>query len=476
MVCHKPSNSPPSHQTSNRSTRYEIYYELLLDGRFSQQIEKLHQRYGPVIRINPFELHINDPEYYSQIYNFDRHLEKRDYHIQNIQHTGPHSQHRPLRRALDPYLSRSKVQGLESLLTLHIENLCLHFSSAHSRARPLKLGHLYRCMTADIITSYTLGNSYDLLSTGNEAKSEGFLEAFQFTFRLLWLLREIPYLGTMVRWLGKGVGRWCGGLGILGRLLRWQWEIDTHLTLLHTTPPPSLTPAIIPSYIHNSSLPLHLRSAQPLHGTTIMLLAAGFETTAFTLTTATYHLLSSPLCLQILLQELRTSIPDPNRIPSWSLLAKLPYLTAIIKESLRLSLGASARLPRVGGKAEMWYKGWKIPKGTVVGMTHSDLHYDPFVFPEPREFRPERWMVGMQGVEAVRKREEYLVSFSRGGRRCMGIHLAHAELYLTLSTVFRRYGGDMRLWETERRDVEPARDFFVPAPEAGGNGLRVVIG
>ncbi|KAL8880557.1 MAG: hypothetical protein Q9192_007988, partial [Flavoplaca navasiana] len=101
-----------------------------------------------------------------------------------------------------------------------------------------------------------------------------------------------------------------------------------------------------------------------------MLLAAGFETTAFTLTTATYHLLSSPLCLQHLLQELHTSIPNPDSIPSWSALAKLPYLTAVIQESLRLSLGASARLPRVNGKEEMWYKGWKIPKGTVVGMTH----------------------------------------------------------------------------------------------------------
>ncbi|KAL8880558.1 MAG: hypothetical protein Q9192_007989, partial [Flavoplaca navasiana] len=202
---------------------YEIYYELLLGGIFSQQVEKLHQRYGPIIRINPFELHINDPEYYTQIYNFDRHLEKRDFHIQNIQHTGSHSQHRSLRRALEPHLSRSAIQRLEPLLTQHIENLCLHLSSAHGRAKPLKLSHLYRCMTADIITSYTLGDSYDLLGTGDKAKSEGFLEAFQFTFRLLWLLREIPYLGVMVRWLGKGVGRWCGGLGILGRLLRWQW-------------------------------------------------------------------------------------------------------------------------------------------------------------------------------------------------------------------------------------------------------------
>ena len=33
----------------------------------------------------------------------------------------------------------------------------------------------------------------------------------------------------------------------------------------------------------------------------------------------------------------------------------------------------------------------------------------------------------------------------------------------------------MQLYQTTLRDVEPARDFFVPAPEPGGNGLRVLI-
>ncbi len=75
----------------------------------------------------------------------------------------------------------------------------------------------------------------------------------------------------------------------------------------------------------------------------------------------------------------------------------------------------------MNGKKEMWYKGWKIPRGCVVGMTHSDLHCGPFVFPEPRKFEPERWLVSVEGEQAVRKRERYLVSFSRGGRRCMGI-------------------------------------------------------
>ncbi|KAI4222459.1 MAG: hypothetical protein LQ349_007625 [Xanthoria aureola] len=245
-------------------------------------------------------------------------------------------------------------------------------------------------------------------------------------------------------------------------------EIDTHLSTLSTAlPSPTLsnsTPLIIPSYIHNTSLPASSRSGLSLHDTTIMLLAAGFETTGFTLTTATYHLLfpSSNPHLQKLLHELHTAIPNPASIPSWHELEKLPYLSAVVQESLRLSLGASARLPRHNSKEDMWYKGWKIPQGTVVGMTHADLHHDPTIFPDPKSFDPGRWLQ----VEGSAARKKYLVPFSKG---------THAELYLTLATVFRQYGEAMMLWETVRKDVEPARDFFVPAPEPGGNGLRVTV-
>lgn len=54
-------------------------------------------------------------------------------------------------------------------------------------------------------------------------ESASFLGAFAFTFRLLWLLREIKYLGIAVRWIGKLVGKHMTGTGVIPTLLRWQW-------------------------------------------------------------------------------------------------------------------------------------------------------------------------------------------------------------------------------------------------------------
>ena len=56
---------------------------------------------------------------------------------------------------------------------------------------------------------------------------------------------------------------------------------------------------------------------------------------------------------------------------------------------------------------------------------------------------------------------------------CLGIHLAYAELYLTLAHVFRRY--DLELFGTGRDDVDAKHDFMVPSPKLDSKGLRVVV-
>ena len=195
------------------------------------------------------------------------------------------------------------------------------------------------------------------------------------------------------------------------------------------------------------------------------------------MTVATYHLLSKPELLRKLKTELVESIPDPNVLTPQTRLEQLPYLTGVVKEALRLSYGVCTRLPRVPYE-DVAFEDWIIPTGTPVGMTSTLIHHDESIFPNSREFQPERWIEGP-------RLERYLVSFSKGTRQCVGMNLAYAEMYLWLSGVFRRFGskevrlegdeGSFELVGTTIEDVELAADCFVPNIKKGREGVRVRV-
>lgn len=47
---------------------YEFYYNVFLQGRCTWKIAEVHKRYGRIVRIKPYEVHINDPAFYDQVY------------------------------------------------------------------------------------------------------------------------------------------------------------------------------------------------------------------------------------------------------------------------------------------------------------------------------------------------------------------------------------------------------------------------
>lgn len=187
--------------------------------------------------------------------------------------------------------------------------------------------------------------------------------------------------------------------------------------------------------------------------------------------------------------ELRAALPDGPLTTPLAQLEQLPYLSAVIREALRLSYGVSSRLQRISPDKPILYnppdgESWEIPPGTPVGMTSVLVHHDESIFPDSHSFKPERWLDNP-------RLDRYLVSFSKGSRQCIGINLAYAELYLTLSAIFRRYGsaelrasgttdegddeGILELYETSIKDVAIQADGFVPLPAEGTKGIRIHV-
>ncbi len=110
-------------------------------------------------------------------------------------------------------------------------------------------------------------------------------------------------------------------------------------------------------------------------------------------------------------------MPDPNRIPTWQELKKLPYLTACIEENLRITAGVPHRLARMAPKQGLRFHEWDIPAGTPVSMSIYLMHRrNPAIFPQPDDFIPERWL--SPDAKILKK---YLVPFAKGPRACLGI-------------------------------------------------------
>ena len=201
------------------------------------------------------------------------------------------------------------------------------------------------------------------------------------------------------------------------------------------------------------------------------LIGAGTFTSAHMLATTTYHVLSNTHIFEKLLTELERAFPNPSVSPRYVELEKLPYLSAVIIEGLRIFHGVTHRLQRVYPDQVLQYNEWAIPAGTPVGMTSVFFHEDPVLFPSPLTFDPERWL--QPNSQELTK---YIFAFGKGTRQCVGMNLAYAEMYLTLAAVFRKFGRQMELFDTDReRDVDVTRDFFIGHPSLEGKGVRVAI-
>jgi cytochrome P450 len=125
---------------------------------------------------------------------------------------------------------------------------------------------------------------------------------------------------------------------------------------------------IFEEYMRNK-LPPSKKTEEALFENAQMLVGAGLEKTGFTLSTAHYHVLGNPDVCKCLRKELAENWSDGDPIPPWTMLERLPYLKAIIQESLRLSVRVISHLPRVNHRSGMRYGEWVIPPGTPVSMS-----------------------------------------------------------------------------------------------------------
>ncbi|OQV04715.1 hypothetical protein CLAIMM_09561 [Cladophialophora immunda] len=138
-------------------------------------------------------------------------------------------------------------------------------------------------------------------------------------------------------------------------------------------------------------------------------------------------------------EELSHISVDSQGLPEPKDLTQLPYLNAVVRESLRLYAPLPAFEPR-SSPVDTVIDGYEIPAGTIVGMSPYCLHRDEGVYPSPLTFRPERWLTDSGTlIPESDIRNRYFWAFSSGARMCIGMHLANAEMLTLLAAMYRKY-------------------------------------
>lgn len=100
------------------------------------------------------------------------------------------------------------------------------------------------------------------------------------------------------------------------------------------------------SSLLNQGLPSEETTSERLQHEALSILMAGTEATMRSLTIACFYILKDQTTLQRLVAELTAAIPDLDSMPDWDTLTKLPFLSACIEETLRLSYGTAHRIQR----------------------------------------------------------------------------------------------------------------------------------
>lgn len=192
-------------------------------------------------------------------------------------------------------------------------------------------------------------------------------------------------------------------------------------------------------------------SDEELRDELMTLLFAGHETTATALGWAFYWIHSLPEVRQKLLQELDSlgENPDPMEI------FRLPYLSAVCQETLRIYPVGMLTFPREV-KSPVELMGHQLEPGTVVVGSIYLTHRREDLYPEPLQFKPERFL------ERQFSPYEYL-PFGGGSRRCIGLALAQLEMKLVLANILR----DFELVLADKAPVQPQRRGVTLGPAGG---------
>lgn len=408
-------------------------------------VDQLHKEYGSIVRIGPNEVDISDSDYLTDV--FVRDMEKSHFYSQFVNYNSHNTfstidklGHRQSRKVTTRFYSKTHV------CTDDVQNFIREIMSKllkimdEYKTKPINVFILWSDMAMDAVTIFSFGTKYyqsvldDPFGLGEKIVMEFFTQSSSWFWDT-----QLPSLRKLVvpksvdvatqkcyDWIETQFNESLRGIG------------DSEQTLVNTVLGEKAQSVADPMFDKSRA-----KSECFDH------IAAGHNTTATTLSYVYFSLARNPEVQDKLIEELRQFnggiylTPDDYNSQIYSEVENLPYLNAVIDETLRVYSAIPGQEPRVAPKGGMIWRGSKetpeclIPQGTVITIQPWSIHRNKDVFIDPDHWNPDRWITDDKAKLKVMHKN--LIPFSAGARMCIGKNLALCEIKMNISNMMSRY-------------------------------------
>jgi cytochrome P450 len=293
-----------------------------------------------------------------------------------------------------------------------------------SKQATFDMSKWFQLFAMDVLNRNAFGESPGFLARGEDIDSMLATVEARFKYYNTWAavptIEYVLHKNVIARRLGSAINR-------LANLARAQLEkrrSEKRSSEIHHD--------LLQKYLDGQAKYPETISDTNVIGLVVSSIAAGADTTATTLTATMFFLMKHPSVRSKLEREIRgllpcTTIDGTSKPPRASEVLQLPYLDAVIKESMRLFPIIVSGLDRIVPAGGRTIAGTFLPAGTVVACHPESLHRDRDLFgADAQVFNPNRWLDADK--ERSSKMNQAFLGFGKGKRICPGRHIALLEM------------------------------------------------
>lgn len=433
------------------------YHRTVRHGLGENSQLPLHKKYGPFVRIAPDTLAVSDPSAIDTVLGTDRKtgrvFQKAEFYEGFWQHIGPRQdsfserderKHAERRRIQAPMYTQAAVLSYEPCVDRIVAFFKSRLDGFAERKEVFDISVWLRRYTFDVLGEIFFGREGGFGMLRDDIDYNGWCQ----------MMSTMPDIGASVTYIPYGLrtAYMISQVLLGGKVAReavgglTQVVKDSKKTASDRLEAQEKDPTLARKQDMLSGLiDIVNTQGKELNWTMLDVTAeiwgviwAGADTTAIALAAIFYFTHKHPEVLETLRSEVDAACEQGKlSLPvRYSEAIKLPYLGAVVKESMRMHPSLGLGYPRVVPKEGAEIAGRWVPGNTTVILNPNAVHFDDGVFgPDAESFRPERWLDEKRAAFMSR----HDLSFGYGAHTCIGRHITMVEMYKLLPALLREY-------------------------------------